>query len=156
LDDAPVRPESHPVLLHAVRALALCNDAELQHREANWLLKGDPTEGALLTLAHKAGVDPKTEQRALPRTDVIPFESQHQLMATLHHDHEGHGFIYVKGSPERIMDMCDWQGTGETLDRRYWDQRAGEAAAAGLRILAIALKRTDASQQEVRFSHLHG
>ncbi len=155
LDDVPVSADE-PELLHAVRALVLCNDAQLYHREGGWVVEGDPTEGALLALAYKAGLDPRAERYALPRTDVIPFESQHRLMATLHHDHEGHGFIYVKGSPERIMDMCDWQGEGQAIDRDYWDLRATEAAARGLRILAIAVKNTDAAQREVRFSHLRG
>ncbi|MGE0082162.1 MAG: HAD-IC family P-type ATPase, partial [Thiohalomonadaceae bacterium] len=156
LGGEPVEAEAHPELARLARALVLCNDARLQNREGVWQLEGDPTEGSLLTLAYKLGLDPATERAALPRTDVIPFESLHRLMATLHHDHEGRGFIYVKGSPERIMDMCEWQGDGQPLDAAWWRERGSEAAARGLRILAIAVKNTDASQREVRFSHLRG
>jgi len=151
-----VAPEEHPVLVELGRALVLCNDAALHHREETWQVDGDPTEGALLTLAVKLGLDPAAERAALPRTDVIPFESQHRLMATLHHDHEGRGVIYVKGSPERLLDMCEWQGDGEPLDAQLWCERANAAAAEGLRVLAIARKPVDAAQREVRFSHLRG
>ncbi|MFA7096449.1 MAG: cation-transporting P-type ATPase [Gammaproteobacteria bacterium] len=154
LDGAAVSPEEHPMLLQMARALVLCNDAQLHKREDAWHLEGDPTEGALLTLAYKLGLDPAAERAGLPRTDVIPFESLHRLMATLHHDHEGRGFIYVKGSPERIMEMCQWQGDGQPLDPDYWRARGSAAAASGLRILAIAMKHTGADQREVRFSHL--
>ncbi|MFA7619193.1 MAG: cation-transporting P-type ATPase [Thiohalomonadaceae bacterium] len=156
LDGGPVTPEKHPELAHIGRALVLCNDAQLHNREGAWQLEGDPTEGSLLTLAYKLGLHPATERGALPRTDVIPFESQHRLMATLNHDHEGRGFIYVKGSPERIMDMCEWQGDGQPIDTAWWHERGSEAAARGLRILAIAVKATDPAQREVRFSHLRG
>ena len=54
----------------------------------------------------KAGLDPGFETRALPRTDLIPFESEHRCMGTLHHDHDGRGFIFVKGAPERIIERA--------------------------------------------------
>ena len=149
-----VTPDDNPALVTVARALALCNDAELRHREGAWQLEGDPTEGALLTLALKMGLDPAAERKALPRTDVIPFESLHRIMATLHHDHEGRGFIFVKGSPERIFEMCDRQSDGQPIDAAVWNQRASQAAAQGLRLLAVAMRHTDAAQREVRFSHL--
>ena len=154
VDGVAVAPEDHPALVTVARALALCNDAELHHRGGVWQLEGDPTEGALLTLALKMGLDPAAERKALPRTDVIPFESLHRIMATLHHDHEGRGFIFVKGSPERIFEMCDRQSDGQPIDAAVWNQRASQAAAQGLRLLAVAMRHTDAAQREVRFSHL--
>ena len=154
----PVEPDAHPGLAGIARARVLCNDAELHLREEGWHLAGDPTEGALVTLAMKAGLDPAAERHALPRTDVIPFESLHRLMATLHHDAGGNGTIHVKGSPERILEMCDRQGIPgqdeQPLDAGYWDRQGSEAAAAGLRILAVAGKLADEGQGEVRFSHL--
>jgi magnesium-transporting ATPase (P-type) len=98
---------------------ALCNDAALQEKQGNWNLHGDPTEGALLAMALKAGLEIDLEKEKWPRTDVIPFESEHRFMATLHHDHAGHG----KGAPERILDMCSKQRNGEEdilLNRDYW------------------------------------
>lgn len=61
-------------------------------------MQGDPTEGALLTLGGgKLGLEVEQEGEQQPRSDFIPFESEHRLMTTLHHDHEGNGLIYLKG-----------------------------------------------------------
>ena len=54
----------------------------------------------------KAGLNLDLEREECPRTDTIPFEPEHRFMATLHHDHDGRGFIYVKGAPERVLGMC--------------------------------------------------
>ncbi len=150
-----VQPGEHPELTELVRAAALCNDASLSHNDGEWRMQGDPTEGALLTLALKAGLDLAAETGALPRTDVIPFESEHRLMATLHHDHEGRGIIYVKGAPERILEFCDRQGPqAAPLDPDYWRRQATDLAARGLRVLAVAAKPVPGAQREVRFSDL--
>ena len=127
----------------ALQALArcalLCNDAHLKHDEATgWQLVGDPTEGALLTLAFKAGLDPLEAASATPRADEIPFESEHRFMATLHHDHAGHAFVLLKGAPERVLDLCGQDGGGQPLDRATWEARMQEAASAGQRVLALA------------------
>ncbi|MFB0936912.1 MAG: HAD-IC family P-type ATPase, partial [Propionivibrio sp.] len=99
--------EVDPVrLIDVARAALLCNDATLREANGEWKLEGDPTEGALLTLALKLGLDARFEAEALPRIDVIPFESEHRFMATLHHDHAGHAFAFVKGAPERVIGMC--------------------------------------------------
>ncbi|MBF6648197.1 cation-transporting P-type ATPase [Methylobacter sp. BlB1] len=157
LGEAAVPPDQYPELAEIARAVVLCNDALLRrHDDDVWQVEGDPTEGALLAFATKAGADPASEREALPRIDAIPFESEHRLMATLHHDHEGRGCIYVKGAPERIMEMCDRQAgaLGTTLNTDYWYRRGREAASDGLRLLAIAAKPVDESQREVRFSDL--
>ncbi len=153
-----VSPDDYPELSQIARAVVLCNDARLGRHDDGWKLHGDPTEGALLALALKAGLDPAAERRNLPRTDAIPFESEHRLMATLHHDHEGSGFIYVKGAPERILAMCDKEGgkPDRALDYAYWHRNAQVCAADGLRILAIAMKRVDESQRDVHFADLEG
>ena len=53
------------------------------------------------------------QQQEWPRTDVIPFESQHRFMASLHHDHAGHGFVYLKGAPERVLEMSTRLATAD-------------------------------------------
>jgi nucleotide-binding universal stress UspA family protein/phosphoserine phosphatase len=154
-----VPADDYPELAEIARAAVLCNDAQLRKSaDETWQVAGDPTEGALLAFAFKAGVDPAWERESLPRTDAIPFESEHRLMATLHHDHEGRGTLYVKGAPERILDMCDRQGglREASLDLDHWRRAAGAAAADGLRLLAIAAKPADEAQREVRFSDLEG
>jgi magnesium-transporting ATPase (P-type) len=88
LDGGQVDPEhDQPVLAQALRAALLCNDAEVSHKDGEWRMQGDPTEGALVTVALKGGLDAAREREAYPRTDVIPFESEHKFMATLHHNH---------------------------------------------------------------------
>ncbi|MFO1352672.1 MAG: cation-transporting P-type ATPase [Gammaproteobacteria bacterium] len=121
------------------RCALLCNDARLHRDEANnWRLVGDPTEGALVTLAFKAGLDPAAEAANAPRVDEIPFTSEHRYMATLHHDHAGQAFVLLKGAPERILDLCEQDASGEPLDRDLWEARMTEAASNGQRLLALA------------------
>ena len=117
----------------------LCNDAHLKHDAgAGWQLVGDPTEGALLALARKAGLNPLEVAAATPRADAIPFESEHRFMATLHHDHAGHAFVLLKGAPERVLDLCVQDTGGRSLDRAAWEARMDAAAGAGQRVLALA------------------
>ncbi len=156
LEEKPVTVEAHPAVTEIARAGLLCNDATLRRQEDAWKMEGDPTEGALVVFALKTGMDAAAEREALPRIDVIPFESEHRFMATLHHDHEGGGgVIYVKGAPERILDMCSrhWSGGQEKpLDPDYWRRWTTDTAARGLRLLAIAARRVDGSQRELRFA----
>lgn len=149
--------EPDPELLEIARAAQLCNDARLQQDDAgHWRLHGDPTEGALLTLALKSGLDIQTLLMQLPRSDAIPFESEHRFMATLHHDHNGHGLIYLKGAPERVLEMCTRQrsadGGSSPLDADYWRRQATDLAARGLRLLALASKPAAAEQRTLTFN----
>jgi magnesium-transporting ATPase (P-type) len=119
----------------------LCNDAALHEEAENWRLEGDPTEGALLTLSMKAGLDPQFAAESYPRIDVIPFESEHRFMATLHRDHNGHVFILLKGAPERVLLVCSSQRTNDgerPIDLEFWQQRIHEMASLGQRVLAMA------------------
>ncbi|WP_457789285.1 cation-transporting P-type ATPase [Pseudomonas sp. PL-6] len=155
LDGALMEPDA--ALLEIARAAALCNDAQLQQDAGGtWRLQGDPTEGALHTLALKAGLDAATLHAQLPRSDAIPFESEHRFMASLHHDHRGHGTIYLKGAPERVLEMCREQrgadGGSQPLDADYWRRQATDLAARGLRLLAIASRPADASQRSLSFA----
>ncbi|WP_191083035.1 HAD-IC family P-type ATPase [Roseococcus microcysteis] len=125
---APVLAADHPDLLELVRAGLLCNDAELREVDGAWRVEGDPMEGALLALAHRAGLDPEPERAVRPRLDEIPFDSAHRFMATLH---EGADVAYLKGAPERVLDLCAPDGTD-------WHARAEALAARGQRVLAFA------------------
>ncbi len=149
--------EHHPVLSELMRASLLCNDATLHESHNEWLMQGDPTEGALLTLGIKAGLDPSYEQEMWPRTDVIPFESQHRFMATLHHDHSGHSFAYIKGAPERILEMCTLQRSrGEDIPivPYYWLEQIHDMAQRGQRVLAIAFKSVAYEHRELNVADL--
>ncbi|MFW2438969.1 MAG: HAD-IC family P-type ATPase, partial [Arenicellales bacterium] len=78
LSNRDVLPDEIPLLLEVVRAAVLCNDASLEKRNGEWLVHGDPMEGALLVSGLKAGLDIETEGKQYPRTDLIPFESEHR------------------------------------------------------------------------------
>src|SRR5690349_1361147 len=95
-----------PILKMMGRVAMLCNDAELLQQDGTWRVEGDPTEGALYPFASKLGLDRQVEQSAAPRTDAIPFESEHKFMATLHKNAGGE-MLLVKGAPEVILEHCD-------------------------------------------------
>jgi len=150
-----VFPEERPLLLEAIRAAVLCNDASLEQRNGEWLVHGDPMEGALLVSGLKAGLDTEAEGKQYPRTDLIPFESEHRFMATLHHSHAGAAFIFLKGAPERLLEMCTQQRMidgDQPLDSDYWLTRVEEIAQQGQRVLAIATRPVSHEQMELKFS----
>ena len=85
----------------------LCNDSQLQKNDKNeWVVEGDPMEGALMAFAGKLGLDLHDDKRKWTQTDVIPFDARYRYMATLNHDHKGNAVICVKGAPEKILDIC--------------------------------------------------
>jgi len=155
IDDEPVTAGQYPDLGAAAQAAVLCNDAELTLSEGGWHLHGNPTDGALLAVGMKAKFDIAFERRSQPRTDLIPFESVHKFMATLHHDHEGHGYIYAKGAPERILEMCAFQrsdGADIPLNAAYWLERIEALASKAQRVIAIACRSTEPEHQNLRFN----
>jgi cation-transporting ATPase F len=132
-----------PALMECLKAGLLCNDSLLLEKEDRWAIQGDPTEGALLVSAVKVGLDMATVRKEYPRIDAIPFESQHQYMATLHDGGTDNlGIVYVKGSVETILDKCalslDSEGQPSLLDAERINSTVAEMAAKGLRVLAFA------------------
>lgn len=130
---------AHGDLQRLGRCALLCNDAQLHpDGPCGWQLAGDPTEGALLTLALKAGLVQADEAVQTPRIDTVPFESEHRFMATLHHDHTGRVFVLLKGAPERVLGLCVQDSAGQPLEPAVWQQRMDAAASQGQRVLALA------------------
>ena len=132
-----------PALMECLKAGLLCNDSLLLEKEGRWAIQGDPTEGALLVSAVKAGLDMAVVRKELPRIDAIPFESQHQYMASLHDGGtDNPGIIYVKGSVEAIMERCasslDSAGRPAEPDVEQIHRAVEEMAARGMRVLAFA------------------
>ena len=133
---------------------ALCNESEIHEEGGTWKLAGDPTEGALLPFAAKAGIDRAAETAKAPRTNMIPFESEHKFMATLH----GSGresVLFVKGAPDVLLNYCDRQemadGQAAPLDRAYWEKQNDAIAGKGNRVLALAWL-TDPKIEEATFN----
>ncbi len=145
-----------PALSECLTAGTLCNDSQLQQEDGRWSVQGDPTEGALIVAARKAGLAEDTLKARMPRVDVIPFESERQYMATLHGVPGGQEtLIYAKGAVEKVLERCSQQiggqGNIEILDRVSPLKAAEQMAARGLRVLAFARKAC--SDCHIKFGH---
>ena len=125
---------------------AICNDATLTHKDGQWGIIGDPTEGAMLVSATKIGLDLADLATAYPRTATVPFSSERQYMATLHYDTgAGEHIAVVKGAVEKVIELCEGQwcadGSRRPVDRAAVLRGAEELAGRGLRVLATAVHR---------------
>ncbi|MCI0461226.1 MAG: HAD-IC family P-type ATPase [Gemmataceae bacterium] len=105
-DGKPIEPGSHEALHRLARAAVLCNEADLHLRDGGWVWRGDPTDVALLALAHKLGWARETTLALHPQVNSIPFEPERQYAAT-YHRLDGGVRVFVKGAPERVLAMCD-------------------------------------------------
>jgi len=98
-------------------------------------------EGALMALAGKITGGGSEPFRTWTRTDAIPFDAAHCYMAVLHHEHEGHACIHVKGAPEVVLAMSANQRTAdggtEPLNPEYWQAMVERLAADGQRVIAV-------------------
>ncbi|WP_205325893.1 HAD-IC family P-type ATPase [Glycomyces sp. YM15] len=127
---------------------AACNDAALAEREGYWGVVGDPTEGAMLVVAKKAGPGTDPADGLGPRVATVPFNSASRFMASLHPVAEGplptRHLALAKGAVERLLDLCrgqmDADGTVRPLDRAAVVREAGSFADQGLRVLATAVR----------------
>jgi P-type Ca2+ transporter type 2C len=132
-----------PVLFATARAGAACNTAQIISREGRNKIAGDPTEGALLVLALKAGLDPAKIDAELPPVRAIPFSSERKRMSTVRRDGDRLR-VFVKGAPEAILPRCSRvlaeSGVSElsTGERERMDGGAAMMASEGLRIIACA------------------
>lgn len=152
-----IDPQSHPALMECLKAGLLCNDSSLTEKNGQWGIEGDPTEVALIAAAAKAGLSREVLEQSFPRIDTLPFESQHQYMATLHQEEtESAAVIYMKGSVESVLSRCsDTYGAGigaEVLDQAVVHRAVDEMAASGLRVLAFARKTLATPVQSVTHS----
>jgi len=147
----PLEDRLPPALEDCLVCGLLCNDSQLKQAGEDWSVVGDPTEGALITSAAKAGLSKSGLTAAKPRLDVIPFESQYQYMATLHDGVSR--TIYVKGSVESLMRRCsqvmDRHGQMTVLDSAQIEQTVETMAKEGLRVLAFAKKAVDHHQHSI-------
>ncbi|MFD2514465.1 cation-transporting P-type ATPase [Pontibacter locisalis] len=124
-----------------LKAGMLCNDSALKKQEERWIIEGDPTEGALLVSARKAGFMEEQLGKDYQRLDSIPFESEYQYMATLHTNQPN--VVFMKGSVEAILERSALymqpDGTTTTLNKRRILNEVEKMAAKGLRVLGFAM-----------------
>ena len=142
LDGEVATLAAHDDLAALVAAAASCNDARVVEEDGRWRVVGQPTEGAVISLALKAGAD----TAGVERLAVLPFESDTKYMATLdlvpgEGPHTGR-MVRAMGAPDRLLERCALQrtadGTLEPLDHAYWDGVIHSLAQQGLRTLAAA------------------
>jgi magnesium-transporting ATPase (P-type) len=135
---------------------SLCNDAGLvQDGQGSWRVSGDPTEGALIVAARKAGLG-EENLKARPRLDAVPFESERQYMATLHERPQGERVIYLKGAPEVVLERCEGAIGGGPLDREVVLGEVERMSGAGMRVLAVAAKAVPQTKGELAEEDLEG
>ncbi|MEQ1903780.1 MAG: HAD-IC family P-type ATPase [Pirellulaceae bacterium] len=135
MNGSPVELSAHPELAAMIRAVLLCNEADLDKRDGQWTWRGDAVDVAALVLGIKLGVSREKTLEDYPLVGSIPFESERQFAATFHRSNNGIE-VFVKGAPERVLDMCGSEITAEARTRL--NQRTTEMAGRGLRVLAVA------------------
>ncbi|MBX3443439.1 MAG: cation-transporting P-type ATPase [Planctomyces sp.] len=138
-------PEENPALREMLLVGLLCSDSSVYEEDGHPAIQGDPTEAALIVAARKAGFADADWQARRKRLDSIPFESQHQYMATLHDDREsGKRLLCVKGAMEVLLSRCrgalSSEGDVRPVDASAIQQHFDALASQGLRVLGFAYK----------------
>lgn len=145
-DQRPVSLEDNAALRWSLAVGTCCNDAALSFHDDRWDIVGDPTEGALLSVAAKAGIDRDVLAAECPRVDVLPFSSERQFMATLNQEPGGGYVVLVKGGVERVLERCSTQmardGRSQPLQHEEILRQTEALSSRGLRVLATAIRRS--------------
>jgi Ca2+-transporting ATPase len=133
---------------------ALCNNATLEQENGVWRILGDPTEGALIVAAAKAGLEKVELGKIYPRVGEIPFSSERKSMTTIHSTLEGEQFAFVKGAPEVVLERC-LRALEKGKEIKLTDAKRKEIlenneklASDALRVLAMAFKKVPETLKE--------
>ena len=139
-----IQAANHPSLRLLLQGGLLCSDAVLEEKEGKWMIKGDPTEGALVVAVVKAGLHETEMRLENPRIEEIPFSSERKRMTTIHQMADGKRTAFMKGAPEVVLERCSHilEGDGvkelsETARVQILKQNE-EMAQAALRVLGFA------------------
>ena len=142
--------------LPLLQAAALCNDAQLLppgKTRTQWSVLGDPTEGALIVLAAKAGIDLEKLTRDAPREAEMPFDSDTKMMATRHRFADAPRRVFIKGAPEALLCLCT---AGDAAVVQAARTAAEAMAGRALRVLAFAVVDDDPLDADAGFCTLAG
>jgi Ca2+-transporting ATPase len=161
-DGQKLNIRDEPVLALHLRIGALCNDAVLNREdEGRWGVVGDPTEGALIVAAAKAGMSRESLDNIYPRMDEIPFQSEKLYMATFHPG-DGGRVAYVKGAPEKILSLSRYvlkDGKASPLRKEDIEMitQVNEAMAGeAMRVIATAYVDLPGDLEDLEDEHLQG
>jgi len=156
-----VNPDSDTALNLHLKIGALCNDALLTCEEDFCSIYGDPTEGALVVAAAKAGINKERLEKNFPRQDEIPFQSEKQYMVTLHPG-DGGRIAYVKGAPEKILALSKYRLSGsEVAPLRETDaedvmQANTAMAREAMRVIATAYAELPRELEDLKDEDIRG
>ncbi len=161
LGDTKIDPKQEDDLMLLLTIGALCNDARLdesgteKENEKSWRIIGDPTEGALIVAAEKAGISIEEISNHMPRLQEIPFDSDRKRMTTFHPEKDGY-VAYIKGAPDIMLNLSTAiHKSGNIIsiseeDRNNILTANHDMAAQALRVLAFAYRKFDVMPQELR------
>lgn len=152
-----ILPSDDPEMRALLLACTVCNDSILQQEDGQWIILGDPTEGALLTVAAKAGLEKDQWNSKLPRVAEFPFSSDRKRMSVIVKDAAGllqsetdflatPYLMFTKGSPEIVLERCQQIQIHDRVEpitqaqRSQILERNNELAGNGLRVLGFAYK----------------
>jgi calcium-translocating P-type ATPase len=150
--------DSPPADSAALRAClvggVLCNDSRLVRKDGQWRIDGDPTEGAMVVAAAKAGINIEQLRRDTPRESEVPFDSASKFMATLNISKAtGERSVFVKGATEALLKRCssalDSQGETMSMSQPAMQAVATKLASRGLRVLTLAMVRPSENDQDI-------
>jgi len=149
LDGKDVDFSDERVLTKLIDCFYYCNDASLglDDKSEHWIVKGDPTEGALITLYDKADLN----ELDINRLSTIPFDSEYKYMAILADTGEKK-IIFIKGAPDRLLEMAcrERSESGESdLDKDFWEEKIKERAQTGQRLIGGAYRIMDNSTTKI-------
>jgi Ca2+-transporting ATPase len=181
VNDEAVSLDKYPAVKTSLWLGTLNNDAQLEHAgeqegQETFRMIGDPTEGAILVAALKAGASAKSLNEAYPRKQEIPFDSTRKRMVTIHAvedpdtadispltaeaKREWH-IIAVKGAPDVVLNLCSHLQTIDNGDVKLTDERRKEVLAANdamtgsaLRVLGVAYRMVPVLPEEINSEEL--
>jgi len=154
IDGQPLKEGQTSSLEKLLEIAALCNGAKLDppsDKNRNWSVIGDPTDGALLVAALKSSVNIQDALAEKPIIDVLPFSFERKRMTTIH-KLNGEVYVYTKGAPRIILDLCNRIMVDDKVqdldaDKLEWvESRIREFANEGLRLIAVAYKQLPKAQ----------
>jgi Ca2+-transporting ATPase len=157
-----LEPLKDETLLLSLKISALCNDSTLKSDGDKHQLLGDPTEGALLVTALKAGLNQKALQEEQPRLAEMPFSSEKRYMATLHPCQDDKAVVYVKGSVDKVLAMSRQilvNGIAQKMTPEKIteiEEKNLEMASKALRVMALAYTECSPAPEQLSHEHLDG
>jgi Ca2+-transporting ATPase len=137
-----ISPLEDDDIILMLRVGALCNNSSVDGSS----VLGDPTEGALIVVASKGGLKLGALEKNYPRVAEIPFSSERRLMTTVHNTPSGRKVAYVKGSPERVLELCTsihFEGKKKRIDQKQRSllfSKNEDMTNQGLRVLGMAYR----------------